>query len=328
MERCILAQPAAIERKKVSHEHSHSNFQSLRHENVKRLGWACAITSSFMLVEAITGYMTNSLALMADAGHMLADVASLLLALLAGWFATKNPNSKKTFGYYRSEILSGFVTGILLIGISIFLLVEAYGRLNSPVEVNTVPMLFVAVLGLFINLGCAKILHGAADKTVNIKAAYLEVMADLLASVGVIIAGVIMLFTGWYLVDLLVSVGIAIWIIPRTWRLLSECTNILMEGSPTDISVSELKIAMEKVEGVREIHDVHVWSITSDLKAMSSHLSLEADAYAEDVLKKVTALVQEEFQISHTTIQVEESECASNGNNSCGHNGKSQKIQG
>ena len=189
-------------------------------------------------------------------------------------------------------------------------------------------MLFVAVLGLFINLGCAKILHGAADKTVNIKAAYLEVMADLLASVGVIIAGVIMLFTGWYLVDLLVSVGIAIWIIPRTWRLLSECTNILMEGSPTDISVSELKIAMEKVEGVREIHDVHVWSITSDLKAMSSHLSLEADAYAEDVLKKVTALVQEEFQISHTTIQVEESECASNGNNSCGHNGKSQKIQG
>ena len=189
-------------------------------------------------------------------------------------------------------------------------------------------MLFVAVLGLFINLGCAKILHGAADKTVNVKAAYLEVMADLLASVGVIIAGVIMLFTGWYLVDLLVSVGIAIWIIPRTWRLLSECTNILMEGSPTDVNVSELRDAMEKVEGVREIHDVHVWSITSGLTAMSSHISLQGDAVAENVLKKVTTLVQDEFQISHTTIQVEESECESNGQNHCGYNGKTKNIQG
>jgi cobalt-zinc-cadmium efflux system protein len=300
----------------MDHSHSHSHPGD-RQQNLVRLAWACGLTFIFMLIEAVAGYLTNSLALIADAGHMLADVASLLLALVAAWFATKPATTGKTYGYYRSEILSGLITSFMLIGMAIFLFVESYHRFLEPMTVKTGPMLVVAVLGLGVNLIGIKILHGGASHSINVKAAYLEVLADLLSSVGVVIAGLVMMFTGWYLIDPIVCVLIALWILPRTWHLLSECINVLMEGTPGHIDIAELRTAILKVSGVVGVHDIHVWTISTGLDAMSSHVELAADCSADDVLGQVTLVVQEDFGIRHSTIQVEQEQCQQNDNGTC-----------
>ncbi|MBZ0185949.1 MAG: cation diffusion facilitator family transporter [Candidatus Obscuribacterales bacterium] len=299
------------------HHRTHDSKGVSREGNLRKLRLVCFVTVGYMLVEVVAGFLTGSLALLADAGHMMADVASLLMALLAAWFATKPPTIGKTYGYYRSEILSGFLTALLLIAMAGFLFFESYRRLSEPSEVQSLPMLIVATIGLGVNLFGIKTLHGSSENSLNVKAAYLEVMADLVASIGVIIGGVVMLFTHWYFIDPIISFLIALWILPRTWRLLKECTNILMEGTPGDINMIQLRLAISQIPGVEGIHDIHVWVISTGLYSMSGHLILKDNVDAQDVLKQVSSMIQDNFGITHTTIQVEGAECASRN----GHSG-------
>jgi cobalt-zinc-cadmium efflux system protein len=266
--------------------------------------------SVFMVVEVVVGLQSKSLALLADAGHMLTDVAAQILALVAFWFSAKPPTTGKTYGYYRTEILAGLINGVLLVSISVFILIESYQRLINPPEVHGMPVLVVACFGLIINLVSAKLLGNLAKDSINVKAAYLEILSDLMATAGVIVSSIIVLMTGWNLADPIVSGLIGIMILPRTWMLLKECTNVLMEGTPDHVNLEDLKVGMLSIPGVVSVHDIHVWSITSALDAMSGHVAIEPGVDSDGVLEKLTKLVQDEFAIKHTTIQIERSECA------------------
>jgi cobalt-zinc-cadmium efflux system protein len=269
-----------------------------------------------MIVEVGVGLYAHSLALLADAGHMLSDVGGLVLALVAFWFSAKAPTPDKTYGYYRSEILAGFFNSLVLVGISIYILVEAYQRFQHPGEVVALPALIVAVLGFGVNLTSLKLLHKDSQNSINARAAYLEVLSDSLATFGVIVSSTIILLTHWYQADAIISGIIGIAILPRTWMLLTECINVLMEGTPGHIDLSALRTAMLEVEGVQDVHDIHVWTITSGLDAMSGHVAIDTRAPAETVLTSVTKLLNDEFGLHHTTIQVEQVECK--GTDRCG----------
>lgn len=291
-------------------DHSHvGHVGAFRQESKSRLLIVLYVTFAYMLAEIVAAFYTKSLGLLADAGHMLSDVGSLILALVAIWFASRPPNPLKTYGYYRSEILAGLINGALLLGLSIFIFVESYQRLSDPPEVKSLPMLVVAILGLVVNLIAFKLLHGVSKESVNMKAAYLEVVSDLLATVGVIVAALIMLTTGWYMADPIISALIGLMILPRTWNLLKECTNVLMEGTPGHIDIASLRAALMAVPGVVEMHDIHVWTITSGRDAMSGHVTINKEVPAENVLSSLTRIAQDDFGINHTTFQVEETEC-------------------
>jgi len=290
-----------------SHVHGHAG--AFRQESKSRLLIVLYVTATYMVAEIIGAFYTKSLGLLADAGHMLSDVGSLVLALVAIWFASRPPNALKTYGYYRSEILAGLINGVLLVGLSIFIFFESYQRLSDPPEVKSLPMLIVAIMGLVVNFISFKLLHGVAKDSINTKAAYLEVMSDMLATIGVILAAVIMLFTGWYQADPIISALIGLMILPRTWNLLKECTNVLMEGTPGHINLTSLRNAMLAVPGVVEMHDIHVWTITSGRDAMSGHVTINREVPAENILSEITRIAQDEFGINHTTFQVEETEC-------------------
>lgn len=272
-----------------------------------------ALTGTYMVIECVTGYFTGSLAMFADAGHMLSDVAALVLSLLAVWFASKPATPGKTYGYYRSEILAGFFNALALVVLSLVVLYEAYRRLSSPPEVHGIPVLVVAAIGLIMQLVSLKMLKKSADASINTRAAYLEILGDSLASVGVIISSLIIIFTRWYLADPIISGIIGLAILPRTWLLLSECINILMEGTPGHIDLSSLREAITAVPGVQGIHDMHVWTITSGLDAMSGHIIIDSTAPAEEVLTNVTKILNEDFDLHHTTIQVEQLACKGTG---------------
>jgi cobalt-zinc-cadmium efflux system protein len=267
-----------------------------------------AMTGTFMIVELVAGWYTHSLALMADAGHMLSDVASMSLALLAIWFATRPPTTGKSYGYYRTEILASLINGVLLVVVSLGIFFEAYRRISAPPDVMTGPMLAVALVGLFINLISIKLLHAVQHDSVNMQAAYLEVMSDLAGSAGVLIAAVTIMFTGWHVVDPLVSALIGLLILPRTWLLLAEATNILMEGTPGHIDPDELREKLLAVAGVIDVHDIHVWTITSGLESMSVHITVCEGTSSKAVLSEVTRICQSDFGIQHTTIQIEQLE--------------------
>jgi cobalt-zinc-cadmium efflux system protein len=288
------------------HEHGAQAHRPHREESKGRLCIVLGLTSSLMVAELVAGYMTHSLALMADAGHMLSDVASQALALIAIWFAAKAPTQGKSYGYYRTEILASLINSVILVGIAILIISEAWHRLAAPPPVNSVPMLLVAGLGLVVNLVSMRLLHSLADHSLNIKAAYLELLGDLAASAGVLIAAAIMTFTHAYIVDPLISILIGIVILPRTWLLLSECTNILMEGTPGHIDMDRLRVELLRVEGVVDVHDIHVWTITSGLDAMSGHVCVDRQHSSEAVLGAVTRIAQQDFGIQHTTIQIEQ----------------------
>jgi cobalt-zinc-cadmium efflux system protein len=287
-----------------NHEHG-----DLRLQSKSRLLLVLALTGAYMLVEVAVGLYSGSLALLADAGHMLSDVAALVFALLAIWFASRKANPVKSYGYYRSEILAGLINGVILTGVSLGILWEAYRRFNSPPEVLGTPVLVVAVIGLVINIVSAKLLSKSAAHSLNVKAAYMEVIADLLATIGVIISSVIIMFSNWYMADPIVSGLIGLMILPRTWMLLTECTNILMEGAPGHIDLGQLRQAMLKVPGVVDVHDIHVWTITSGMDAMSGHVTIDAASIPDQVLSQITDIAQHDFELHHTTIQVEQLEC-------------------
>lgn len=285
--------------------HGHTHEISAAGRNKKPLAMVFCLTFVYLIVEVIGGLWTGSLALLADAGHMLTDVVGVGLALLAIWFAEKPASPERTYGYYRVEILAAMTNAIILIFISIYILYEAYQRFWNPPEVQSGAMISVAVIGLAVNIAGVFILRSGSKESLNMKGAYFEVLSDMLTSVGVIIAGIIMLTTGWYYADPLISAGIGLFILPRTWALLRDAVAVLLEGTPSDVNIATLRDNLSKLEGVAEIHDLHVWSLTSGVNALSVHAVLAEGSEHDEVLERVHKCCTAEFKITHVTAQTE-----------------------
>lgn len=273
--------------------------------NKKRLVIVFCLTGAYLLAELAGGWITGSLALLADAGHMLTDVGGLGLALLAIKFGERPASPERTYGYYRAEILAAVLNAVVLLGISAFILLEAYRRFRHPPEVQTGAMLAVAVVGLAVNIIGARMLAPASEESLNMKGAYFEVLSDLLTSIGVIVAALIMLATGWYSADPLISAGIGLFIVPRTWTLLRDAVGVLLEGTPSDVNLPAVREALGKVQGVGGVHDLHAWSLTSGVNALSAHVVMSPGPAADEVLIQARAAILSNFPISHVTLQIE-----------------------
>jgi cobalt-zinc-cadmium efflux system protein len=264
-----------------------------------------ALTVAFLVVETLAAVWTGSLALLADAGHMLADAAGLALALFAIWIAARPPTPAKTYGYYRAEILAALVNALVLLVVAGGILLEAWGRLLEPRPLLAVPVLVVAGIGLVVNVVCAWLLRRGAEASLNVRAAYLEVLGDALSSAGVLASAAIVLATGWTLADPLASALIALLVVTRTWALLKQAVNILLEGTPAHLELGEIEDAMVKIHGVRRVHDLHVWTLTSSREAMSAHVVVDDVGDADRLLDELHRLLHARFGIDHTTIQLE-----------------------
>lgn len=275
-------------------------------KNKKNLRTAFILTAGYMTVEAAGGWLTGSLALLADAGHMLTDAGALGLALFAIGYAERPANPQKTYGYLRTEIIAALANAIALLLISFYIVYEAWQRFNHPPEVLAGPMLIVASIGLTINLISMRMLTAAAGESLNAKGAYLEVLSDVLGSVGVIAASLIVMKTGWNRADPIIGAAIGLFIVPRTWSLLKDVTHILMEGVPARIKLPALEEAIRRIPGVVGIHDLHVWTLTSGWDSLSAHVVLEKGTPEEQTLTDLQKLLKEDFGIDHVTIQLEE----------------------
>ncbi|HEX7213784.1 MAG TPA: cation diffusion facilitator family transporter [Methylomirabilota bacterium] len=271
----------------------------------RRLLAVFGLTAGFLVIEAAVGLWTGSLSLLADATHMLVDAGGILLSLLAVWFAERPATPAKTYGYYRVEILAALVNGVVLCVMAIAILVATYERMWQPPVVPGGPILAVAVLGLAVNLSSLALLHAGAHASLNVRSAYLEVLGDALSSAIVISAGAVILLTGWVWVDLVAGALIAVFILPRTWALLRQAVNILLEGAPAHLDVREIEDAMAAAPAVRRVHDLHVWTLTSGREAMSAHVVVEAGAPGDKILEALHLILHARFGIDHTTIQIE-----------------------
>src|SRR5205085_3515989 len=256
--------------------------------------------------ELAGGWATGSLALLADAGHMLADVAALALALLAAWFGARPATSNKTYGYYRLEILAAFANGVVLVLVSLRILYEAYERWAAPPEISRGGLMTaVAAGGLLTNLLCAWLLHGEHTRDLNVRGAWLHVLGDALGSVGAIAAGALVLGLGWYRADPLFSALISLLIVWSSWNLIREATNVLLEGTPAHINLAAVEGVILETEGVEDVHDLHVWTITSGREALSAHVRHAHAISPPELLRELRAKLQEQFGVDHLTIQME-----------------------
>lgn len=283
--------------------HSNTESRSRQQKNLRRI---LLLTGVFMVVEVIAGLFTGSLALLADAGHMLTDVAALSLSAFAMWMAGKPSTPENTYGYHRAEILAAVVNAVVLLFLAIWILYEAYDRFREPTQVLGLPMLLVGLVGLAVNLASMKLLDGHVDESLNVRSAYLEVVSDAISSIGVILGGAIVWMTGWVPIDPLLSVGISFFIVWRTWALLSQAVHVLMEGVPAGVDAREVGRAMADVPGVKGIHDLHIWTITSGLDALSSHVVVPVGEDRDAVLQHLQQLLAEQFGIEHVTLQIVE----------------------
>jgi cobalt-zinc-cadmium efflux system protein len=276
-----------------------------RHSPARELGVALAITTGFFVIEVVGGLLTGSLALLADAGHMLTDVAALSLALFALWISRRPVSARRSYGYYRIEILAALVNGVALVLIAFYIFWEAIERLQHPPEVQSLPMLAVAGLGLLANLATLGILGHESHANLNVRAAVLHILGDLFGSVGALGAGALMFLTGWYLADPLLSIAIGALILWSAWGLVVESVDILLEATPRHIDASEVADALASVEGVIEVHDLHIWTLTSGYLALSAHAVVPDYSRAEQVLRELAALLHDRYGIEHATIQIE-----------------------
>ena len=278
-----------------------------RHQ--RRLLLAFVLIAAFFVVEAVAGVLTNSLALISDAGHMFTDVLGIGMALAAIQLATRaarRPGAHgRTFGLYRLEILAAFVNALLLSGVALYVLIAAARRLTGEEEVRSLPMLAVAVAGLVVNLVAFALLRPGAGESLNVEGAYLEVMADILGSVAVIVAAVILALTGWTWIDAVAGAGVGLFILPRTWRLGGQAVRILLQAAPPHIDPDALRHDLGGLAGVVDVHDVHVWTLTSDMESASAHLMVEVGSDSHGVLDEARSLLQERYGIDHATLQVE-----------------------
>jgi cobalt-zinc-cadmium efflux system protein len=283
----------------VHHRHTHSS----RHKY--RLWAVLGLSASFMVVQVVVGWWTNSLALLADAAHLFVDTAGVGLSLLAVWFAERPATAEKTYGYYRVEILAALVNGVVLCVLALVILFEAWERLGTRHEVAAGPVLLVAVAGLGVNLLAARLLHAGAGESLNVRSAYLEVLGDALSSAAVIAAAIVILVTGWTLADALASAAIGLMILPRTYALLKQAVNVLLEGVPAHLDLAEIEEALRGAAGVKRVHDLHVWTLTSGREAMSAHVEVERGTPPARVLDDLHLILHARFGIDHTTIQIE-----------------------
>lgn len=289
--------------------HSHGGaIPSAAGRHRKPLYAALALTLTYMTAEIIGGIWTGSLALIADAAHMATDAGGLGLALFAIHLAQKPATPQKTYGYLRTEILAALVNAVVLLLLTIYILHEAYQRFRSPPEILSGPMLAVAAVGLVVNLISMKLLSAGSSESLNIQGAYFEVLADMLGSLGVIAAALIIMYTGWTLADPIIGAGIGLFIVPRTWTLLKQAVHILMEGAPAEIDVPDLEKMLLEIPGVIAAHDLHVWTITSGTNSMTGHVVVRDMKDAAAVLKRAKVVLEEKFKIDHVTIQVESEE--------------------
>ena len=275
-----------------------------RHESARRMGWVLGITAAVMVAEVLGGLASHSLALLADAGHMLADVAALGLAVVVARLAQRPATAERTFGLLRLEIFAAFMNGAVLLVIAVGIGIEAFRRLTTRPEIHAGILLVIAGVGLAANLVSAKILHHGHDHSLNQRGAYLHVLSDLLGSVGAILAGLVVLLTGWTLADPIISVGIGLLIVNGSWRLVKESVDVLLEATPTHISLSEVHDQIASLPGVTSVHDLHVWTVTSGVVAMSGHLLVRNPADNQRVLEAVQERM-EKLKIRHVTVQME-----------------------
>jgi len=287
------------------HGHSHGSISAgARH--ARPLAMAFGVLALFMVAELVTGLVTGSLALLSDAGHMFTDVLGLAMALAAIRLATRGrQRSHRTFGLYRLEVLAALANSVLLFGVATWVLVEAVSRFGDPTEVATTPVLVVAVGGLAANLVAFALLREGSKESMNVEGAYLEVLADTLGSVGVIVGAVVIAVTGWTWVDPVVGVGIGVFILPRTWRLAARAVRILVQAAPPGLDLDALEAELATVDGVVDVHDLHVWTLTSDMDVASAHLMVANGTDQHTVLDRARALLADGHGISHATLQVE-----------------------
>lgn len=286
------------------HDHSSAAIAAPR----KRLMAVLLISAVILIVEVIGAIRSGSLALLADAGHMLTDVAGVALALLAVTFAARKASPERTFGYFRVEILAAVINAVLLFGVSIYLLIESWSRWNSPHEVEGGVVLIFAGVGVVANLVSFFILRGGAKDSLNVRGAYLEVVGDLLGSITVIIAALIIISTGWERADALASAVVALMMLPRTWSLLREAVDVLLEAAPRNVNVSEVRSHILEVDGVIDAHDLHVWTITSGQPVMSAHVVVSDETLASGSARVLDALhecLAHHFDVNHCTFQIE-----------------------
>ena len=259
-----------------------------------------------MVIEVVGGLLTGSLALLADAGHMLTDVAALGLSAFAMRMAARPSTPEKSYGYHRAEILAAVTNAVVLLLLVIWILYEAYRRVFEPLHVLGVPMLLIGFVGLAVNVASMKLLAHESASSLNVRSAYLEVLSDAISSVGVILGGVTIWLTGWFLIDPLLSAGISVFIVWRTWALLTQAVHVLMEGVPTHLDAKKVGQAMAGVPGVKGIHDLHIWTITSGLDALSAHVVVPVGEDRDAVLGRLQQLLRDRCGIDHVTLQVVE----------------------
>ena len=284
--------------------HSHGEDARLRGDR-RALAGALGLVASFLVVEVVVGVLAGSLAVLADAGHMLSDVASLALALFAAWLAARPPTPQRSFGYRRAEILAALANGVALVVVAIWIFVEAVRRLPDPPDVLGGWVLAVGAVGLAVNLAAAAVLHRASSHSLNVRGALLHVFADLWGSVGVVVAGAVILATGWELADPLAAMLIGVLVLASAWRLLSESVAILLETTPGDMAAEEVGRTILAVPRVVQVHDLHVWTITSGFPALSAHVLVEPGADCHAIRRQIEAVLRERFALDHTTLQVD-----------------------
>lgn len=279
----------------------------------KRLALALALTTIFLIAEVVGAFVFDSLALLSDAAHMFTDSAALAIALAAVRIGRRPPDDKRTFGYRRFEILAAAFNAILLFVVAGYVLVEGIGRFFDPRPVESVGMLVVAALGLAINLISMRILAGGKEASLNVKGAYLEVWADMLGSLGVIGAAVAIYFTGYFWIDPIVAIAIGLWVLPRTWILLRDTIHILLQGVPRGFDLHAIRSALLELEGVSDVHDLHLWSIAGDDASLTAHIVLSDNSDMEATRRSAVEMLETRFDIGHATLQTEIEPCSDEG---------------
>ncbi|SDA47206.1 cation diffusion facilitator family transporter [Sinorhizobium sp. NFACC03] len=286
----------------MSGDHHHADVGSTP---VSRLWASLGLTGGFMLAEVVGGVLTGSLALISDAMHMLTDTAALAIALVAIHVGRRPSDLLRTYGYARFEILAAAFNALLLLAVAFYILYEAWKRLSETQEIQSGGMLVIAVIGLPVNLASMRLLTSHKDESLNVKGAYLEVWSDMLGSLAVIVGAAVIWFTGWKWVDSLLAVGIGFMVFPRTWVLLKECINILLEGVPPGVRLADVHATIAAVPGVISVHDLHLWAITQNQPSLTAHAVLAEGADGETVRRAIEERLRQEFDLHHTTLQME-----------------------
>ncbi|MCP4606696.1 MAG: cation transporter [Proteobacteria bacterium] len=301
------------------HDHHHDHHHLNREASKKSLLSAFFILSVFLVIEAVGGILSGSLALLSDAAHLITDVAAVALALFAQWFATRPPSPTRSYGYRRVEIVAALFNGLTLWVVAVYILIEGVERALDPQPIKAGMMLAVATAGLFAQIGAAAVLARGSSQSLNVRGAYIHALTDAVQSFGVIAAGLIIMFTGFTLIDPLISIAIGLLIIWSGGRVVLEAVHILLEGTPTDIDLEKLAKAMQRIPGVQKITDLHAWTITSGFNALSAHVVAEPSfdaADREELREHLNKMLRSDFSIHHSTLQVEKS-CTMNDEDCC-----------